>query len=96
MADWKWPTREENYNAISMYFNSFHRLSVMCSKMDHTMEEEILPSPSPVASPSSVASPDIVCTRCPVLEEKILFYLKKISWLRRSKSKLEDMSRKVN
>jgi len=43
-------------------------------------EDEILSSPSPVASPSSVASPspvaspDIVCTRCPVLEKKILFY----------------------
>ena len=28
----------ENYNAIVMYFNSFHRLSMMCSKMDYTME----------------------------------------------------------
>ena len=65
-------------------------------------EEEILPSSSPVASPNPavspnpVASPDSVCTRCPVLEKKIIFHQKKISWLRRSKSKLEDMTRKVN
>ena len=49
------------------------------------MEEEEM-----LASPSTVASPNTVCTRCPVLEKKIVFYQKKISWLRRSKSKLED------
>ena len=47
-------------------------------------EEEMLASPSPVARPSTV------CTRFPVLEKDIVFYQKKISWLRRSKSKLED------
>ena len=36
------------------------------------------------------ASPNTVCTGCPVLEKKIVFYQKKISWLGRSKSKLED------
>ena len=44
----------------------------------------MLPSPSPVASPNTVF------TRCPALEKKIAFYQKKISCLRRSKSKLED------
>ena len=36
------------------------------------------------------ASPNTVCIGYPVLEKKIVFYQKKISWLRRSKSKLED------
>ena len=52
---------------------------MMCSKMDDTMEEEDM-----------FASPNTVCTGCPVLEKKIVFYQKKISWLGRSKSKLED------
>ena len=30
LVDWKWPTSIENYNAIAMYFNSFHILSVIC------------------------------------------------------------------
>ena len=47
-------------------------------------EEEMFASPSPVARPSTV------CTRCPVLEKKTVIYQKKISWPRRSKSKLED------
>ena len=47
-------------------------------------EEEMLASPSPVASPSTVG------TRCPVLEKKTVFSQKKIGWLRRSKNKLED------
>ena len=48
----------------------------MCSKMADTIqEEEMLVSPSPVASPNTV------CTRCSVLEKKIVFYQKKISWL---------------
>ena len=34
----------------------------MCSKMDDTMEEEEM-----LASPSPMASPNTVCTRCPVL-----------------------------
>ena len=51
----------------------------MRSKMDDTLEEEEM-----------VASPNTVCTGCPVLEKKIVFYEKKISWLGRSKSKLED------
>ena len=57
----------------------------MCSQMDDTMEEEQM-----LASPSPVASPNTVCTRYPALEKKIVFYQKKVSWLRRSKSKLED------
>jgi len=59
--------------------------------MDDTMEEEEM-----LASPSPVASPNTVCTRCPVLEKKSVFYQKKISWLRRSRRKLEDRSTKVN
>ena len=51
----------------------------MCSKLDDTIEEEEM-----------FARPNTVCTGCPVLEKKIVFYQKKISWLRRSKSKLED------
>ena len=47
-------------------------------------EEEIL------ASPSLLASHNTVCTRCPVLAKKIIFYQKKIIWLRRSKIILED------
>ena len=58
-------------------------------------EEERLASPIPVASSSPEASPSTVCTRCPVLEQKIIFYQKKISSLRRTKSKLQDMSRRV-
>ena len=57
----------------------------MSSKINEKVDEEqILASPSPV------------CTRCQVLKQKITFYQKKISWLRRSKSKLKGMSRKVN
>ena len=57
----------------------------MSSKINEKVDEEqILASPSPV------------CTRCQVLKQKITFNQKKISWLRRSKSKLKDMSRKVN
>ena len=52
-------------------------------------EEEMLASPS-LYGPSPVASPNTVCTGSPVLEKKIVFYQKKISWLRRSMSKLED------
>ena len=51
----------------------------MCSKMDDTMEEEEM-----------LASPNTACTGCPVLKKKIAFYQKKISWLRRPRSKLED------
>jgi len=51
----------------------------MCSKMDGTMEEEEM-----------LAIPNTACTGCPVLEKKIVLYQKKISWLGRSKSKLED------
>ena len=51
----------------------------MCSKMDNTMEEEEM-----------FASPNTGFTGCPVLEKKIIFYQKKISWPRRSKSNLED------
>ena len=47
-------------------------------------KEEMLASPSPVASPYTV------CIRYLVLEKKIVFYQKKIGWLRRSKGKLED------
>ena len=43
-----------------------------------------------LASPSPVASSNTVYTRCSVLETKIVFYQKKISWLRRLKSTLED------
>ena len=57
----------------------------MCSKMDDTMEEEEM-----LGSPSPVASPNTVCTRCPVLEQKTVFSQEKIGWLRRSKSTLED------
>ena len=46
-----------------------------------------------LASPSPVASINTVCTRCPVFEKKIVFYQKKISRLRKSKSKLEDANR---
>ena len=55
----------------------------ICSKMDDTMEEEEM-----------FASPYTVCAECPVLEKKIIFYQKKISWLRRSKSKLEDSNQR--
>ena len=57
----------------------------MSSKINEKADEEqLLASPSPVS------------TRFPVLKQKITLYQKKISWLRRSKSKLKDMSRKVN
>jgi len=46
--------------------------------MDDTMEEEEM-----------LASPNTVCNGCPVLEKKIVFYQKKSSWLRGSKSILE-------
>ena len=57
----------------------------MSSKINEKADEEQL-----------LASPSPVCTRFPVLKQKITFYQKTISWLRRSKSKLKDMSRKVN
>ena len=37
------------------------------------------------------ASPNTVCTGCPVLEKEIVFYQKKIIWLRRSKRKLKTL-----
>ena len=52
----------------------------MSSKMDETMEEEEM-----------LAGRNTVCTRCPDLEKKIVFYQKKISWLRRSKRKLKTL-----
>jgi len=45
--------------------------------MDDTMEEEEM-----------FASPNTVCTGCPVLEKKIVFYQKQISWPRTGVSKL--------
>ena len=57
----------------------------MCSEMDDTMEEEEM-----LASASPLASPNTVCTECPVLEKKTVFFQKKIGGLRRSKIKLED------
>ena len=38
-------------------------------KMDDRMEEEEM-----LAIPSPVASPNAVCTRCPVLEKKIVLF----------------------
>ena len=29
LVDWKWTTNKGNYNIIAMYFNPFHRLSVI-------------------------------------------------------------------
>ena len=55
----------------------------MCSKMDDTMEEEEM-----------FARPNTVCTGCPVLEKKIVFYQKKISWLRRSMQILLHLTQK--
>ena len=57
----------------------------MSSKINEKADEEQL-----------LASPSPVCIRFPVLKQKITLYQKKISWLRRSKSKLKDMLRKVN
>ena len=54
----------------------------MSSKINEKVDEEQI---------LAISSP--VCTRCQVLKQKITFYQKKISWLRRSKSKLKDMSR---
>ena len=39
------------------------------------------------------ASPNTVCTGCPIMEKKVVFYQKKISWLRGTKSKLEDYNK---
>ena len=39
---------------------------------------------------------DPACKRCLVLEQKIFYYQKKISWLRKSKNELKDRLNKVN
>ena len=39
---------------------------------------------------------DPACKRRLVLEQKILYYQKKISWLRKSKKELKDRMNKVN
>lgn len=39
---------------------------------------------------------DSTCKRCPILEQKIIYYQKKISWLRKSKNELKDRLNKVN
>ena len=51
----------------------------MCSKMDDIREEEQI-----------FASPNTVYSGCQVLDKKIVFYEKKISGPRKSKSKLDD------
>ena len=71
-----WPSCKGKLQSHSNVFQFLSwTIRDMCSKLE---EKKIF------------ASPNTVCTGCPVLEQKIVFYQKKISWLRGSKSKLED------